>query len=75
MTQPPPGSIPRDLTHVRVGAGAERLYLYPSDVTENFLNKSQMTPGCEALVRGQEQKSKQTKEIVHNAGKVQQEQV
>lgn len=37
MTQP--GSILRDLTHVRAGAHAERLYLYPGDVTENFLIK------------------------------------
>ena len=39
MTQPQPGSILRDLTRVRAGAHAEHLYLYPSDVTENFLIK------------------------------------
>lgn len=49
MTQPQPGSIPHDLTLVRAGAGAEHLYLYPSDVTENFLIKSQMTPGCKRV--------------------------
>lgn len=52
MTQPQPGSIQCDLTLVRAGTGAEHLYLYPSDVTENFLIKSQVTAGCEALVRG-----------------------
>lgn len=51
MTQPQPGNILRALTHVRAGARAEQLYLYPGDVTENFLIKITDDTSCEALVR------------------------